>query len=782
MALPDPRSLATWQEAFQHHPLPTIHALSHKLRHHLDANRAQLRSLVGASYRDLLGTAERIVEMDVQIRAVEAELGVIGRRCDGRVVERVGKNLVGLRGAGEERERGVWGAVAGTRVLEGCLRAAGRGMRRGGGGDALGVGKLVVLGRVLLKSLVEGGQAPAVVHEFGRRLGVLRRKLLGFVERSVRELAGDKTVLVRTLCAYALVTSSSAKDVLRHFLQVRAEQIETRAETATESGILQVLEIYKETLGDARTLFPRMFTESLSRLGKSPLLQDAQVRALTELNLDVYGVWIAADVQSFTPWVRHEALLASEVNEGLAAWSKHVQGCVMGAVTAYLASETNVHAVLSARKKIVSQHLALLGGGNDAGQSQATRALRSAFLARLSTFAVDCAHGGRAALEGAVVDGEKAVAAPERDMWQLASRDFDNSHGALQLRQAVLQRRHGRDGPIHAVCERLDAWMEKWNAFWDIIQRMRSIKWDDDLDVDFDDLDEGEALLNALVKEDPEELRSTLRQATTDTIREMYEYLQKASDAGGDVATLVRLLREVHRRQRILAERTGTTGSESEISRALFPALHRKLAEDIVGRALEQHTGRQKKQLVVPVSLWDGSPLLPVQPSPATFRLLTLLQRTMSEMGSDLWTSDAVNALKAVLQEMLPSIIAGPPSEDEVTKPTTNGHGRGTDAPADEDEDESGPVETGRVVNSEAKVIDMPQKQHRQLLFDALYLQRILRRPQARDDAGGRPKWATELAETAELDKTSVERLTKSANEYWKRTYLLFALLAPHAS
>ncbi|TKA38845.1 hypothetical protein B0A54_09894 [Friedmanniomyces endolithicus] len=75
MALPDPLTLTSSQEAFTHHPLPAIRQLSHQLHHHLDTNRAQLRSLVGASYRDLLGTAERIVEMDVQIRAVEGELG-----------------------------------------------------------------------------------------------------------------------------------------------------------------------------------------------------------------------------------------------------------------------------------------------------------------------------------------------------------------------------------------------------------------------------------------------------------------------------------------------------------------------------------------------------------------------------------------------------------------------------------------------------------------------------------------------------------------------------------
>ncbi|KAK1089813.1 hypothetical protein LTR48_009538, partial [Friedmanniomyces endolithicus] len=92
--------------------------------------------------------------------------------------------------------------------------------------------------------------------------------------------------------------------------------------------------------------------------------------------------------------------------------------------------------------------------------------------------------------------------------------------------------------------------------------------------------------------------------------------------------------------------------------------------------------------------------------------------------------------------------------------------------PAEGDEDE---VKTGFVVNGDAKIGEMAQKQHTQLLFDALYLQRILRRPQPAGNAGGLPKWAIELAETAELDTASTERLTKSANEYWKRTYLLFA-------
>ncbi|TKA76385.1 hypothetical protein B0A55_05253, partial [Friedmanniomyces simplex] len=755
------------------------------LRQNLDDNRRRLRSLVGASYRDLLGTAERIIEMEGWAREVEGGLAGVGRMCDGRVVERVG-GMRRMRGLGDGRER----AGVETKVLMGVLRVALRGLR--GGGDALLVGKLVVLARVLHKSVLDSGEAPAIVHELGRKLAALRRKLLAFIERRIQRPAADRTGIARTLCAYALVTSSSAKDVLRHLLQVRLEQIEAEAGTATESAILEVLEVYRETLGDVRALFPRLFAESLSQLGKQAMLQDAQIRSLTELNLDIYETWLAPDVQSFTPWVRHEQLLASEVHEGLVAWSKHVQVCVLGAVTAYLASETDAQPVLSARRKIVSRSLALLGRSGDAGQSYGTEKLRSAFLARLSTFAEDCAHGGRAALEDVAISRGEAASARGGDVWQLASTDFDNNHGALHLRQAVLQRRHCRDERVQAVCHRLDAWVEKLQTFSEIIHRMRSTKWDDDLDFDLDDLEDGDTLLDALVKEDPEQLRSTLRRATEDTIRQMYVWMQNSFDSGGDEAMLVRVLREVQRRQRVLAESISTTVNDGEESTRLIPSLHCKLAETVVGSALQQHARQQKKQVFVPVSLWDGSPSLPVQPSPATFRLLTLLQRAMSDVGSDLWSVDAVGALKAVVGgKLAEQLVGGLLSGGGGSGANTNGHAQEVDPQANGEQDELSHAETTPVINGEGKASDTRRKQHVQFLFDVMYLQRILRRPQAVDGpggggggGGGLQKMAIELAETVELDKTSIERLTKSVNEYWKRTYLLFALLAPptHAS
>ena len=59
-----------------------------------------------ASYRDLLGTAESIIEMDDKIHRVEALMGEMGRKCNTRIVERKAVNLRKW-----DRERGAKGAL-----------------------------------------------------------------------------------------------------------------------------------------------------------------------------------------------------------------------------------------------------------------------------------------------------------------------------------------------------------------------------------------------------------------------------------------------------------------------------------------------------------------------------------------------------------------------------------------------------------------------------------------------------------------------------------------------
>ena len=46
------------------------------------------------------------------------------------------------------------------------------------------------------------------------------------------------------------------------------------------------------------------------------------------------------------------------------------------------------------------------------------------------------------------------------------------------------------------------------------------------------------------------------------------------------------------------------------------------------------------------VTLWEGNPPLPVQPSPASLRSLHELRKAMQTLGADIWTSGTNDAVK----------------------------------------------------------------------------------------------------------------------------------------
>ena len=172
----------------------------------------------------------------------------------------------------------------------------------------------------------------------------------------VREGEGeDKERTVKTLCAYSLISSASPRDVLKYFMQVRFEQLEAKAEVAEEGSLLEMLDLYSQTLLDTKDLFPRRFAEALSQLARVPLLRDSQLSASHELSMDIYGQWIAQDVRSFTPWVGHDQVTSSEVSDALASWTKQAHECLLSGLEEYLDKQTDLSAVVSSRRAVVSK-------------------------------------------------------------------------------------------------------------------------------------------------------------------------------------------------------------------------------------------------------------------------------------------------------------------------------------------------------------------------------------------------------------------------------------------
>ena len=757
--IPDPRTLNSWEDAFQH-PLPVVRKLEQQLRKNIDDNRQKLRSLVGASYRDLLGTAERIIEMDQQMETVESNLGDIGRRCNARTVERIAENGAQMRKSLNAREGDKYGAMAQTKILNSALTVVSRIVKAGG--DALQASKLLVLSRLLYKSISEGSLALPMHEELRRKLALLRKRLLSYITANMVKPSKDKSLQANTLCAYALITSSTPKEVLRHFLQARYEQLDSHSEAPSEAEALELLDLYSQTLLDTRDLFPRRFSESLMLLAKLPLIHDGQVQSAFELNLDIYGQWIADDVRTFTPWVRHDQVTSSEVADALGSWTRQAQACLLRGVEELVQKQNDATKVADIRRKVLSKYMSLSGKLRDGNHTKMIHALREACLRKLQDLAMESADLGD--LNFNEPSSSDTMNLETRSTWGLAAEDLDLSHGALKFRRSVVQLRNSRDASIQAAGDKLDDWTRRIRIMLDLIDNMRMDKWDSELDFDFDDLDDNEALRQALNKHDPEKLRDTLRDAAAGTLQQLGEQVISPG-ASSHPAFYMRISREVDQRQRALNARLAITTGEVSLS-----ALYQNLSQSVCRDPVAAYVQSLKKQSRPAVELWDGSPPLPIQPSPATFRLLKMLHQAMSSAGHDLWGPNAVRELKAQTLDSLSTQLV----DDEVSKlvldsKVVNGHS--------EDKDEGDSEE--KLTNGVDVVNDSRRDWQLQYLFDVQYLRCVLKcRDQSDTKRGDLTGVVNTLHQQLELDSTLNERLEKNASEYWRRTYLLFGLIA----
>lgn len=752
---PTPSTLGSWEEAFNH-PLPVVRKLESQLRTQISDNQNKLRSLVGASYRDLLGTAERIIEMDGQMSLAEGTLSDIGRRCDYRIVERGRGNLDGLRKAGRKEEEGKLEVTARVKVLTGALDAVTRLVRKRG--NALGAAKVLVLARLLHKSVSERESAPAVIVELRKKLARTRKRLLSYIERSLAHTTGDRTTLSNTLCAYAMISSSTPKDVLRHFLQVRYEQFESKAESTSEENVLTTLDLYGKTLVDARDLFPRRLADALGQLSKTALLKDDQVTSVQELNLDIYQRWIPEDIRTFTPWVRSDQLTISDLNDGLKSWAKQAQISFVQALESYLESQTDAEVVLSTRRNVLSRFLSVSSKLKNDNFTQSITSLRNTFLNRLETLATQSADISSFALKS-LTDPPPSLPSTQPSPWFLATQSLDLSAGALPLRTAILDRRHGRTGPIKTEHAALDHWIAQLDSHWAFVASMRSAKWDDDLAFDLDDLpydppESPESLHEALSRADPARLERTLRAATSAAFEDAYTKIRDAAAAQPqNPAFHLRLLRDLDARRRALADRLSQPSPTN--NEPLIRTLHTALATQVLSQPCAAYAASAQRHSHAVTSLWDGAPPLPTQPSPAAWKLLAGLQVGMAGCGEDLWSGRAVGVLKeAVCGELegavgaFPEVVSGP--EGDGVEDEKAGEARG----------------------------ERRRELRVQRLFDVFYFRAAFGAGTGEETGSKWDESVRRLEEEAGVDGEARERMEKSAGEYWKRTGVLFGLLS----
>jgi hypothetical protein len=696
------------------------------------------------------------------------------------------------------------------RVVRDLVDGVGRMGKRRSGGDVLAAGKGVVLARLIVKGLEKEaertGEGREEVEGLGRRVNSARRKLLGWIERVVGKKGEERERVVRALTAYTLVVSATPKEVLRFFLQVRLSEVESRVdgiETGKEEeGLAGVLDAYAQTLVDVKDIFPRRFSDALAGLEKVTLVKDRDVRAMEGLSLDVYEKWIPEDVRNFHPYVRHEQLSTAEVGSGLAAWTKQSQVIILQGVKTALDAQTDVEVVLSIRQNVLSKYISLSTQLRSEQHSEAIESIRFAFLDRLSQLAERAAD-----LDDFTTHLTTPSLTTPPSMWFLhATPDLDTPVGASRFRQAVLSYQHGHSPATLAVSRELDSWSANLQTYSSAISRMKAVKWADDLDLDLDDLTDAESLHHNLSHDDPEHLSNKLQAATAKSLSLAYERIEASYTSNPsetkNPALVLRAVREVDHRRRALGDlltaKSSTSAPSPSASEAFISSLHSLLATTVISKPLQRYTealASQTTSTSTAPALWDGNPPLPVQLSTHAFRFLRDLQREMTDMGTDLWSRQAVEAVKREIGKSVADAAEGAikQKDGEVVSEQENANGEeGEGAKVNGEErkgekQDNGDAPIKEPTSNGVEATSRPQTL--QLLFDVLYLQYMLHTDAGNADTMQHPKTEQSndglsslagrlLGELNDLDTAAKGRLRRSARESWKRTYLLFGLLA----
>lgn len=720
---PDPRSFKSWEDAFQY-PIPVVRKLEQQLRNHATENRDKLRNLVGASYRDLLGTAERIIEMDSEMQKVETKLSLVGQKSNTRVLERVTNNSARLHGPREEERKQRYALASHTAVLQGCASAVSRLLRKKG--SPLLAAKLLVLSRLLHKTLSDStNNHTPFIDTLRDQLATSRRRLLATIDRQLAK--PDSETMLESLCAYVLATSSSPSDALRHFHHIRNEAISRHFDTGVGNECLTAIELFLHTVKDTQTLFPRRLSDALARLKTRPLLHDTDIQSIPELNLDIQQRWLAEAIRNFTPWPRHDELSKPDAGRILEAWTGNAVSTIIDGMRTSLEKVEDLDILARLRKDTLMLWLSSSGrlhGGMDVIST--LHQFQEAFITRMKAVVHTKANTIDAVC--AKVQSytpQPAASEAASSLWSTLPGQADIENGATTFKTSVSNALAGRDAAVADASTTFETWQRGIEDIQTTIKGMKDIRWDLDLDNDDDDLDLDEELPR-LRDDDTDGLRKALEDSISTALTKLKGTFQSAIDKnitssestiaeGTDRLSYAKfLLRFLRSITSALPPSSLSTLSPHTIATPLYQCL----AEHASAAALERYAVSLTK-IYVPRDLWEGTPPLPAQPSTATFRLLYELNKAMAAMGADLWGNTHV--LKA------------------------------------------------HVAGEVAKAIGSVEGESEQMVFEALYLERAL------SVGDGKILKAVQGKGVEEVVRA---RLEKVAGEYWKRTYLLFALLA----
>ncbi|KAI2642582.1 hypothetical protein GGS21DRAFT_179567 [Xylaria nigripes] len=796
MAAPDTSTLTSSAQIFTTYTLPQIRAVHKTLYTQIDEKSARLRTQVGNSYRQLLGTADTIVQMRTDMLSAQEVLGHMGGQCGRTIVE---NKVMGLgRFRGNEDTEKILGQAARVKLLRACGLAVSRLLKTStnrdaetGRGDRLVLAaKVSVLSRLLISSFGDlktlDDEVRTAIEGAKKSLDGLRRKLARAIEKMLQktgEGSGTNDTL-KTLSAYSVSSSSGTRDVLRRFLSLRAEAItyefgfEEHEKYKSNGNVLNGLDLYTKTLVDVQALIPNKLPDALLELKRKPLLADESLRSLEGLRLDVFERWCGDDIRYFTPFIRHDDLNDQQAKEMLTDWEVKGRETVLRGLGNILEHISEFKSIIELRTSTLQQWIRNGGKVKGFNPSIMLDGLRKTFnghLLRLIETKVTKLKLVGSEVATTLESWQSGVTDQQRGMWDDDMLEMDLSVSSAQITHDVVSRVYGRNDTVARAVTGFESWHHIIDNVGNLAEQLSGQRWDNDVD-EIEDEEVIETRQDLLSKQDPQLLQTRLNETLTEAFKDLDEQLtalwqgrKDGLDNGHIAMYILRITRDI---RSCLPKLEGV----QSFGLGNIPSLHEKLATHVSITPLEEFAAAiLTQERVVGRALWEGEPALPIQPSPSAFKLLQNITMSMGNAGVDLWTPAAVKTLKHIFSRQLAEVwrkgLTTSISEVQKTTPAdeTSGDGKNeTNAEkGDADETDSKPVR----VSERSKDVFI------QWLADVDLLQRYLDIGNVDDSDKVMSGLASEISEKTGLDDEAKHRLAKASDEYWKRTSLLFGLL-----
>ena len=635
--------------------------------------------------------------------------------------------------------------------------------------------KVLVISRLLHKKLSQHLKPLPYLETLRNRLTTLRRKLLSKVDTQFKNLDISGDVLVEAMCAFSLATSSSPTDVLRRFHHVRQKAMsEQRHQFSNDYEIsLQALQIYIKTLKDTQILVPGQLASALEQLKSIPLFKSPDLHALLELNLDVHERWIGEDIKTFKPYIRQDDLQRPEAERLLSLWAKQSFTNFLSGLEDRIRDIDSPIAIVQLRKEVLELWFSNCQHAVGINANEALDGLRNTFnnrLIRLVQRQVASLTELEATIQSTLRSWNADASDPALSLWDSSITLKETSTGAKPFRETLLNTVNGRTASLQSMKTQYTTWVTHISVIEDTIKNLQSATWDDDFN-NFEGNDDllptKQILLNS---DDPHALQEELSKSLTTAFRSLESSLNVSPsttdelDRGRESAYLLRVFREVR-------QHLPSTYEDLSLGLHSISKLHDTLTDAALSIPWQECRRRMKSRKLAGRRLWEGNPELPVLPSPWAFRFLKDLESFMAGFGTDVWSPSATDMLKRNLRGKLAFEFNNQQgSAAKANGYSTTEHGDTEEAEVNGNSHSQPPVNATN-----------PTDFRIQRLFDALYLMHAVTLRNLTKTVGKEKDFLessyARMREAVEVDKESVERIEKGAEEYWKRTGMLYGLL-----